>query len=305
MTKKFYRLICFFLLLGCGLVLPGSPVLAKVYCGPTQPTPHHHVTHKSHSRTHAASKSQMVMDAQQHLINLGYLTDRADGVLGPKTRLAVQHFQRDQGLKVTGKLTRETVNALIASDLKQKPQTALPAMPALPPAPPPTAFYDKNPDFYGHYDQQYADAMAPSPANAGNNFTGIRTQTLATRFGKIDVSESNKGDSRSYTVTVDGKPLLQSDDQPNVIGISQTYTLGNEDAILFTTYRNLDPVCTYKHYLLAVNANGNKVQEIANCTRGYQATAKDGSLFITFPEYDDQRAVGNTWRYENGNLTRL
>ncbi|MBD3816913.1 MAG: peptidoglycan-binding protein [Halothiobacillus sp.] len=46
--------------------------------------------------------------AQQKLIGLGYLQGTADGKMGAKTRQAIQDFQRDRGLPVTGVLDGAT-----------------------------------------------------------------------------------------------------------------------------------------------------------------------------------------------------
>ena len=41
---------------------------------------------------------------QQILIDLGYLTGRADGIMGPKTQEALCRFQEERGRTVTGEL---------------------------------------------------------------------------------------------------------------------------------------------------------------------------------------------------------
>lgn len=46
--------------------------------------------------------------AQQKLIRLGYLEGAADGKMGEKTRQALEAFQRDRGLPVTGRLDEAT-----------------------------------------------------------------------------------------------------------------------------------------------------------------------------------------------------
>ena len=68
-----------------------------------------------------------VQQAQQKLMQLGYEPGVADGVHGPRTRQAVEDFQRAQQLPVTGSLDTPTLQAL---DL-----TALSAPVATPPAP--------------------------------------------------------------------------------------------------------------------------------------------------------------------------
>lgn len=273
---------------------------------------HHRHHHKSSHHRTSLSK-QTVKTAQRHLIDLGYLTGHADGVLGPRTKLALKKFQRDHGLPATGALTTLTYNELVKADIRANgleaatghaltsrdlgPMLASGAVPD---------FYATHPDFYGHVNQQYSDPMLLSSTVIGDaNNPGVRSQSIPSRFAKIDVSENAQGSTKTYTVTINGQPLLRSDDQASVIGISRTFQLNDEDAIIFSTFRNNDPTCNYKHYLLTTRSAGQNLQEIGNCTRGYQAQIDNNSLFVVFPESDDGRTVGNTWRYEDGDLERL
>jgi len=50
--------------------------------------------------------------AQMLLNKRGYKAGRADGKMGPCTRRALRRFQMDHGLTVTGKLDRDTMNAV-------------------------------------------------------------------------------------------------------------------------------------------------------------------------------------------------
>jgi peptidoglycan hydrolase-like protein with peptidoglycan-binding domain len=50
--------------------------------------------------------------AQMLLNKHGYKAGRADGKMGPRTRRALRRFQMDHGLTATGKLDRDTMNAL-------------------------------------------------------------------------------------------------------------------------------------------------------------------------------------------------
>ena len=56
-------------------------------------------------------------DVQQRLIDLGYLTGRADGVIGPRSIAALKLFQRLGGLKVSGRADADTLNALFSGDV--------------------------------------------------------------------------------------------------------------------------------------------------------------------------------------------
>lgn len=54
-----------------------------------------------------------VRSAQQALNTLGYSTGPTDGVFGPATFSAVEIFQEDDGLKVSGLLTRNTLHGIL------------------------------------------------------------------------------------------------------------------------------------------------------------------------------------------------
>lgn len=58
------------------------------------------------------SADSMVANAQEELAQQGYYRGEIDGILGPETSRALARFQRNQGLHVTGVLTRDTVDAL-------------------------------------------------------------------------------------------------------------------------------------------------------------------------------------------------
>jgi hypothetical protein len=53
-----------------------------------------------------------VAAAQERLARLGYYRGRIDGVFGPETRRALTRYQSDNGLRVTGYLTSDTVQSL-------------------------------------------------------------------------------------------------------------------------------------------------------------------------------------------------
>lgn len=265
---------------------------------------HHHVQHHTthhHKKSSHSSNSSSIKTAQRHLINLGYLTGHADGVFGTKTKKALIRFQKEHGLAASGKLTTPTYNALVAADMGLISPPGIPLATAAVPD-----FYASNPDSYGHYNQQYENAMMLAPHVSDNGgISTISNQTLQSRYAKIDVSENAQDGNNTYTVTTNGQLLLQSVGQPAVIGISRTFELANEDAIIFTAFRPSDPVCTFKHYLYTVRANGQNIQEIGNCTRGFQGQITNNSLYIIFPETDDGRNVASTWRYEEGDLEHL
>ncbi len=53
-----------------------------------------------------------IKQIQQKLKNLGYHPGPADGVMGEKTRQALNQFQKDQRLQQTGKVDQQTMQAL-------------------------------------------------------------------------------------------------------------------------------------------------------------------------------------------------
>lgn len=59
--------------------------------------------------------SRLVTAGQRALAKLGYGPMKADGVLGPSTRQAIERFERDRRLTVTGNFTARTVRELTAA----------------------------------------------------------------------------------------------------------------------------------------------------------------------------------------------
>ena len=63
-----------------------------------------------------AAGSQLVLDIQTELQERGYYQGRLDGLTGPGTRGAIEQFQRDAGLVVTGNVGSGVLNELRAAD---------------------------------------------------------------------------------------------------------------------------------------------------------------------------------------------
>ena len=57
-------------------------------------------------------KGEGVREAQEWLIELGYLEDQADGIFGKKTEAAVREFQKTIGAKTTGTLSPQQLDEL-------------------------------------------------------------------------------------------------------------------------------------------------------------------------------------------------
>jgi len=265
----------------------------------------HYFAPKSSSPFLKTTNASLLREAQTHLSHLGYYRGKTDGKMGPQTKKAITAFQKDHGLTPNGKLTAQTSVALIEAD-RPGPGGNLPPLASRDiNSQPLTDFYATHPDYYGYVAQPYSDPMLTSTPTVSNNGPEPLVQNIPNRFAKIDLSEVKNGSRRNYEVTVDGQPLLQAADQPAVIGVSRTFSLGDEDAIIFTAYRPDSNLCPYHHYLLALSSGGNKVQEVGNCTNGYQAKTAQNSLYVMFPQKDTNSAVADTWRYENGDLERL
>lgn len=66
----------------------------------------------------AAAEQQELVDAQQRLIDLGYLVGAADGEIGQQTASALMAFQAVQGLSVDGQLGPQTAAALAGSPVE-------------------------------------------------------------------------------------------------------------------------------------------------------------------------------------------
>ncbi len=58
------------------------------------------------------STGTLVKTMQQKLINWGYLSGKADGIFGSKTKAAVQYFQRRNGLSADGIVGTKTAQAM-------------------------------------------------------------------------------------------------------------------------------------------------------------------------------------------------
>lgn len=78
----------------------------------------------------AALSRAEVIELQQHLIDLGYLRGRADGIAGPMTQRALAAFQRDRAIPPDGQPTMQALRAARAAMLSE---AALPQAPATQP----------------------------------------------------------------------------------------------------------------------------------------------------------------------------
>lgn len=71
---------------------------------------------RSHENLQKGDKGDTVVELQKRLIELNYLSGSADGDYGNKTKTAVELFQKEAGIDVTGIADAETQKALYADD---------------------------------------------------------------------------------------------------------------------------------------------------------------------------------------------
>ena len=64
------------------------------------------------NRSGAQSANSTVAAAQEKLVHEGFYNGQIDGVLGPETRHSLVRFQTKHGLRISGELTTETLDAL-------------------------------------------------------------------------------------------------------------------------------------------------------------------------------------------------
>jgi hypothetical protein len=277
--KKIGRFVlagaAFCLLLG----LVAAPVLAQAASSSHK---HHH--HKAHAKP---KPSERVRRAQNWLIKLGYNPGSADGFMGPRTKSAIVAFERDHNMHEDGKLTDKIY------DLLNKEAEATKAAEAA--STPHEDFFATHPDFYGYTAPDYSN---PTVFNS--------PQPVPTRFGDLQISETKTGLTRAYTVTLNNQPVFHTEGQPSAINASRTFSVGDADAIIVTSYAPGDSVCPYRHSLLIVRAAGGGAQDINDCSRAYRASMDQGSLYIAFPgPHVDGWSSGDLWRFDGGRLERL
>lgn len=245
----------------------------------------------SASPARAADDSEVIRTAQMRLASQGYYVGRYDGNMGPVTQHALMDFQRTNGLTVTGQLTPETFSLLEHKNYVSYQPT----------------YYAPRADMVA-YHTTYGDRvlLTTTPIAWDNYWRYTRSQEIPSRYGKLDVNEDDLGTVRHYEVTLNGKPVLFANNQPQVLRVSKTFALNGEDAVIFTAYHG-DGVCAYKSYLLTIHSDGsfNNPKEIGNCTGNFEAHVADNALFISFPAnyLTNGWSTYDVWRYENNDLT--
>ncbi|MGH6779778.1 MAG: peptidoglycan-binding domain-containing protein [Bradyrhizobium sp.] len=90
-------------------VSPDRQIVNVVAVGPRAPFAR---IRGGHNYTAVNLPPDQIRDVQEVLIDRGFLTGRADGVFGPRTRGALIAFQRKEGIQANGRVSTRTVAAL-------------------------------------------------------------------------------------------------------------------------------------------------------------------------------------------------
>jgi hypothetical protein len=194
------------------------------------------------------------------------------------------NFQRDNGLPKSGLLTELTLDNLVVADFD----------------------YRKESRYY-----HSITSFAP-PGNVSYVFSdswhNFRTQTLPIRFGSLSVTEDNRGTLHHYTITLNGRTIMQANNQPSPLRISRTFNLRDEDAVIVTGYQGHGE-CSYKNYLFVIHSNNTFTgpSEIGNCNVAYDAHVVSGALVVNFPEspITSKISTWDMWRYDNNSLVHM
>jgi hypothetical protein len=241
----------------------------------------------------------IVRASQQRLDQLGYYGGRTDGIMTAATQKAILEFQSVNGLILTGELNEPTYRLLFTepSNMVSNLMSVQTAMPVAYAAPAATLA----PTMIASNGAMLATPVAAAPlALAGYQAIGLNA--VPSRFANLDLGESFDGMNYHYNVAMNGISVLQANFQPGKLRVSGSYSLGDEDAMIFTIYGN-EAGCTTRHFLLSVRLDGSFTgpYEIGRCSAAYDATVKHGALFVNF--VDNQFSNWkNTWRYEDGQI---
>ncbi len=226
--------------------------------------------------------SEMVRLSQTRLANLGYFSGTYDGKLGTPTVKALSDFQSKNNLPVTGTLTTQTYDLLVAKDYEQS----------------------------HHVEGIKTNALVGNDPNIVQEevWHQVASQKLPIRFGEFTVVEELKGALHRYTLSLNGQPIMVADNQPGALQISKIFPLEGEDALVVTAYRG-DENCVYRNTLITLHENGSSASkhEFESCSPANEVHEAFKALFIRFAGTmnKDGYADWDVWRYENAKLVRL
>lgn len=199
-----------------------------------------------------------------------------------KDRDEVISFQRRHGIEPTGVVGKKTVRELKkvnANKVNSKEERKL-----------------REKVYDGSLDQN-TPAVLPKKD---------RMKIIPSRFVNIEVEETGAGTDKRYTINFNGETLYYVNGQPSIIGISKTFDMGPQEAVILTTYNPTNVSgCLYKNHILVLDQLGTKLLDINNCTREYEAQMAGASLIIEFHEPGISRAMPAMWRLDGLTLTQL
>ncbi|MDD4617165.1 MAG: peptidoglycan-binding domain-containing protein [Alphaproteobacteria bacterium] len=280
--------------MGLALTLDASFVLAQTEDSQVEPQPASgeappktdqavrkpsYRVHKNKRKKHKAAKTKKSARATAMAKKQGMTVEE------------VRKFQREHGLKADGILGPKTLSALLKAKAEAVPK--------------------ENPKILGvrtipTIPQEYAPD--PNPEVNQDQVPSLQggSKIAFSRYGHLDVVDRGGDPDKRYALMLNGQQILEINSQPSIVGVSKTYEVGMEDAIVITAYNSKNPaLCAYRNYVLVIGSGGGKLLDLKSCTRKYSASVNGSSLYIVFPDDEDNRAVGATWRLEGQKLTKL
>lgn len=170
------------------------------------------------------NNTKEIKSAQSLLTNLGYKPNGIDGKIGGGTRRAVRKIQKQHGLPITGRLTKDVVNLLNAKNVMSYPD-----------APKPKAKVIK---FTNSQLNLFGDEVAKIESSNRYNVTGGSGDHYLGRYqmGKDALSDVGRGYNASLNKVFLNDPKLQDK-------LFKAYTLKNHTHLTknSSVYRSMSP----------------------------------------------------------------
>jgi peptidoglycan hydrolase-like protein with peptidoglycan-binding domain len=112
MTKLIIAALCGAIALSASACSQGETPPQSWSTAPQSPSAQPQQAPPAHETPIQLHRGAFAFQVQERLKRLGYYEGEVDGAYGPKTTAAIRHFQRDQGLRVTGTIDQHTDTAL-------------------------------------------------------------------------------------------------------------------------------------------------------------------------------------------------
>lgn len=245
----------------------------------------------------APRPAESVREAQVRLNGLGYYAGPVDGVMGQETAAALRDFQGNNGLQPSGRITADTAYLLRQTDVIMANGSYYVAQPVV---------YSYNSGFGGSY--VYHQVVPNSLANWTPHGRALWAQAVPNRFANMMVSADHSGVRGTYSVLVNGQPVLVAHNQAAPIRVSKTYMLNGQDAVIFTSADGSNG-CSFRNYLVTVRADGtyDMPREVGNCSGGYQANVVGNQLVLSFPtgQYATASTMWDRWALNGRELAKI